>query len=203
MSTSELSRRERKKEETRRRIFEAAMDLFRTRGFEATTVDDITERADVARGTFFNYFPRKESVLLYLTERQYELALERAELLEKTSRKSARRKLLEVLGVVSDELVADRALAGVAMQLQTQKAMHARNETAIQWQQLTEGLVRQCIEEGEFRRNLDVARTANVLRGVKILTMFMWSVCDGDVSFDLETEIRQRLELVLDGLVAR
>ena len=40
------------------------MDLFEQRGYAATSIDDITERADVARRTFFRYFPTKESVLL-------------------------------------------------------------------------------------------------------------------------------------------
>src|SRR6185295_2673302 len=68
MTELELSRRERKKEETRERIFKAACKLFRDKGFEATTIDDIAEKADVAKGTFFNYFPRKEAVLGYLSE---------------------------------------------------------------------------------------------------------------------------------------
>ena len=63
-----IGRRERKKEETKRRIYVAALELFHEKGFEHTTVDEITERADVAKGTFFNYFPHKESVLSYLSE---------------------------------------------------------------------------------------------------------------------------------------
>ncbi len=61
-------RRERKKEETKRRIYVAALELFHEKGFEHTTVDEITERADVAKGTFFNYFPHKQSVLAFLSE---------------------------------------------------------------------------------------------------------------------------------------
>ncbi len=57
------SRRERRRKETRDRIFQAAMKLFSERGFNATTVEDITEAADVGKGTFFNYFPGKEHVL--------------------------------------------------------------------------------------------------------------------------------------------
>src|SRR3977135_1732145 len=68
MTELELSRRERKKEETRERIFKAACKLFRDKGCESTTIDDIAEKADVAKGTFFNYFPRKEAVLGYLSE---------------------------------------------------------------------------------------------------------------------------------------
>src|SRR5262249_28708185 len=56
-------RRERRRAETHERIFRAALQLFAQRGFLETTVEDITEAADVGKGTFFNYFPTKEHVL--------------------------------------------------------------------------------------------------------------------------------------------
>jgi AcrR family transcriptional regulator len=55
-------RRERRRTETREKIFRAALGLFAERGFAAVTVEDITEAADVGKGTFFNYFPSKEHV---------------------------------------------------------------------------------------------------------------------------------------------
>lgn len=62
----ELSRRERKKQETRQSLLAAAMALFHEKGYDATPVEEITERADVAKGTFFNYFPSKEALLAEL-----------------------------------------------------------------------------------------------------------------------------------------
>jgi len=59
------SRRERKKEETKQRILEVALELFRRQGFAATTVEQITEGADVGKGTFYNYFETKEAVISY------------------------------------------------------------------------------------------------------------------------------------------
>jgi AcrR family transcriptional regulator len=56
-------RRERHRAQTRDRLYRAAMDLFAQRGFLETTVEDITEAADVGKGTFFNYFPTKEHIL--------------------------------------------------------------------------------------------------------------------------------------------
>jgi AcrR family transcriptional regulator len=67
---SEPGRRERRRAETRDRILRAAMQLFAERGFNAITVGEITEAADVGKGTFFNYFPSKEHVLTVLAERQ-------------------------------------------------------------------------------------------------------------------------------------
>ena len=57
------NRRERHRAETRERLYRAALELFAERGFLETTVEDITESADVGKGTFFNYFPTKEHIL--------------------------------------------------------------------------------------------------------------------------------------------
>ena len=52
-------RRERRRVETRERIYRAALRIFAQRGYLETTVEDITDAADVGKGTFFNYFPTK------------------------------------------------------------------------------------------------------------------------------------------------
>jgi AcrR family transcriptional regulator len=57
------SRRERHSAAVRQRLFDAAMHLVAERGFQATTVEEITQAADVGKGTFFNYFPSKEELL--------------------------------------------------------------------------------------------------------------------------------------------
>jgi AcrR family transcriptional regulator len=64
-----LSRRDRKKERTRRDIYEAAMRLFARRGFAAVTIAEICEAADVGRGTFFLHFPSKAALLYEFNQR--------------------------------------------------------------------------------------------------------------------------------------
>ncbi|MCC7404428.1 MAG: TetR/AcrR family transcriptional regulator [Bdellovibrionales bacterium] len=49
--------------ETRKKIFATAIELFQKQGFENTTVAQITDAADVGKGTFFSHFPTKEAVL--------------------------------------------------------------------------------------------------------------------------------------------
>ena len=65
-----IGRRERRAAETRLRLFRSALQLFADRGFPNVTVEDITEAADVGKGTFFNYFESKDHVLGVMAELQ-------------------------------------------------------------------------------------------------------------------------------------
>lgn len=72
-SETTLSRRDRKRAETRERLFTEAMRLFTEKDFDAVTVEMITEAADVGKGTFFNYFDNKEGVIGAFFESQLSL----------------------------------------------------------------------------------------------------------------------------------
>jgi AcrR family transcriptional regulator len=64
------SRRDEHKRRTRAALRDAALDLFSSQGFDATTTEELAERAGVAVRTFFRYFPTKESVL-YIGESEW------------------------------------------------------------------------------------------------------------------------------------
>src|SRR5437762_10060384 len=70
LSVSTSDRRRRRSAAIRERLFRASLELFAQKGYAETTVEDITEAADVGKGTFFNYFPSKEHLLLGFAEMQ-------------------------------------------------------------------------------------------------------------------------------------
>ncbi|MEK9567223.1 MAG: TetR/AcrR family transcriptional regulator [Flavobacteriaceae bacterium] len=57
-----LGKREIQKQQVRERILDEALILFSERGFEKTTVTDIVGKCEIARGTFYNYFPDMNSL---------------------------------------------------------------------------------------------------------------------------------------------
>lgn len=97
-----MGRRERKAAETRLKLFRCALQLFAERGFPNVTVEDITEAADVGKGTFFNYFKGKDHVLSVMAEIQLGKvrdALEQAE----SGKRSVRLVLHDLFSKVSEE----------------------------------------------------------------------------------------------------
>ncbi len=63
MNSTALTRHQRRRMHTRQKITRATLDLILERGYAAITIQDITQRADVGRGTFYLHFKDKEEVL--------------------------------------------------------------------------------------------------------------------------------------------
>jgi AcrR family transcriptional regulator len=89
-----------KSEETRERIFNAALTLFRERGFESATMRDVAEEAGVATGAAYYYYPSKDAMVMDFYRRsctemqpKIEAALEHATGLERRLRELIRVKL--------------------------------------------------------------------------------------------------------------
>jgi AcrR family transcriptional regulator len=72
-----LSLRERKKLRARRELVETALRLFLDHGFEATTLNELTDAAEISLRTFFRMFPSKEAVALAAESELWEAYLER------------------------------------------------------------------------------------------------------------------------------
>jgi AcrR family transcriptional regulator len=197
MQPIETSRRERKKDETRERISRAAIDLFAEKGFDTTTVDEIAQRADVAKGTFFNYFPRKEAVLTALAEDEVEEfeAWVEAKLAEPGP---ARDKLFAMVDCAVESYEQDPALRRLAL-IELQKGepglvgrIHARGHAVVR------RVVEAAQADGSLRADLDPDRATALLRSTYIGTMMQW-LFRGDPQ-DVRGELRARLTMLLDGL---
>lgn len=103
-----------KGEGTRRRILETALGLFRTRGFDATTMRDVAVEAGQALGAAYHYFPSKEAIVLaYYDSVQDEHARRVAETL--VAGGALRERLTAVFLSKLDILEWDRPLMGALL----------------------------------------------------------------------------------------
>lgn len=205
MTTPELSRRERKKEDTRRRIFEAAIELFRAKGFEATTVDEITEKADVGRGTFFNYFPKKESVLAWLSEEKLVAAEQNLhEILSAPG--TAREKLLELYSTAAAVYEQDLDLARYVFGEWLKRGFAPTQDVERRWQKITLDLIQQGRSNGELREDVEPLRAETILSSVYIAAIFQFLFAPAECGLlmtSLRDEITARFSIVFDGLTPR
>jgi len=104
--------RERKKAKTRTAIQAAALTLFERQGYQATTVEQIAELAEVSQSTFFRYFPTKEDVVLHDRYDPLLIAAFLAQPPELSAIAALRRTIRSVLGgLPPDELARERQRA--------------------------------------------------------------------------------------------
>lgn len=176
-SAARGGRRERRRTETRERIFRAALDLFAERGFMETTVEDITEAADVGKGTFFNYFPTKEHVLAtYGAERlaTVEHALQEAKKGERPVMDVLRDLATGIAGQAAESPALVRAIyAAHASCTAVRDELQTRMHTA---RRLLGQIFRLAQERGEVRRDVSPMVLARLVQTVFHGVMGSWAL---------------------------
>jgi AcrR family transcriptional regulator len=199
--TSLPSRRSRRSSELRERLFRAALNLFGKKGYAETTVEDITEAADVGKGTFFNYFPSKEHVLMAFAEMQ----LQKLENIVHEARHSnlPMRDVLHALVLrMTEEPIRNPAIIRALLQANLSSVpvrgamlrIHNRNRS------LLGQLIHHGQERGEIRTDLPAEEIAQVWRQTIFGTLLFWSLV-GDAS--LIERIEQSLKVLWHGIAAR
>ena len=189
-----LSRRERKKMETRQRLMVAALQLFREHGYDDTTVEQIAAAADVAKGTFFNYFETKEAILPALAGwrfQQLEARLSPAQ--GAPASPVARIKL--ALRLVAEDPLADSML----MRRLFTAGMHRLEISPVYaLTDLFAEQVRRAQVAGEIRADLAPVHLGGVIRAMFFQQLMVWHC--GQHSVPLPELLDGMVDLLLDGV---
>ncbi|HEY72717.1 MAG: hypothetical protein DRJ03_13380 [Chloroflexi bacterium] len=189
-----LSRRARKKQETRQRLMEAALRFFREQGYGDTTIEQITEAADVAKSTFFNYFETKDAILPALTEWRLK-ELEEALLPERGAPASPVARIKQALCLVAEDPLSDPVLA---RRLFAAKRCHPDLRPVHALARLLSEQVRQAQAAGEIRADLDPVYLGGVIRALFFQQLMMWHLDYRPVP--LPELLRAMVDLLLDGI---
>ncbi|MDP9146159.1 MAG: TetR/AcrR family transcriptional regulator [Acidobacteriota bacterium] len=191
-------RRLRRSFETRTRLFRAALDLFAARGFADTTVQDITNAADVGKGTFFNYFPSKDHILLAFAEMQLAKLQDAVETMRITGEPFP--QFLRTLAArMTEEPGRNPSIVRAILQANlsstpVREAMRGNHSRAHQL--LTETItIGQ--QRGQLRKDIAPEEIAHVFRQTVFGTLLIWSLYEDD---SLAARIRTAFGVLWQGL---
>ena len=194
-------RRERKKRELRARIYETARQLFLERGFEATTVAEIADAADVAQGTFFNHFPSKQAVLAEITSEVSDHL--RGIVDEQLARSdSALERITGFAASVASEAVQARGLArDVVLELMRTGARPGEAYPYLsKVHEPFTAILREGQARGEVRADLDAAFLAEIVVGSLNVSVTRWLV---DPDYPLEERLRETAVFLTEAIQPR
>jgi TetR/AcrR family transcriptional regulator, cholesterol catabolism regulator len=184
-------RRERQRWQMRERLLSAALDLFAANGFADTTIDQIAERADVARQTVLNYFAHKtDFAKAWGQGRRDQLAAVGAGIPGGASARALVHRYFAAAAEINErERDLTRALLGSLTP--TEVFLYVRAVPA--------AVIERGQQQGEFSPAADPGVWAEILTSVYFGTVSRWLI-DGPPPFDLAQALAQRLEFVLAGL---
>ena len=193
MTEPELSRRERKKDETRERLLSAAWTLYRDKGFEATTVEEITNAADVAKGTFFNYFSSKEEMLVPLAAWRMAPLWERIDIAQNAPA-SALGRIALLLNSLVEGLFPDHDLAHRTFSLLNRQP--ELESPPLRLKRVLIDLVREAQQHGELRDDVD----PRFLAGLLMAASFRGPRHEPQEEPSPQPDIDTTLEIMMEGL---
>jgi AcrR family transcriptional regulator len=194
-------RRTRRSAETRERLFNAAMRIFAEKGFSEATVEDITNAADVGKGTFFNYFPSKEHILIAFSDMQMgklERFVEIARHWKEPMRAFFRAMSQQMTSEPAKKPDVMRALLQANLSsVSVRELMRERNSRG---ERLLAEIVQIGQERGEFRRDVSALEMARVFRQMTFGTVLLWSVYGDD---SLAERLDRAIDILWTGFIAR
>ncbi|TCS93225.1 TetR/AcrR family transcriptional regulator [Hazenella coriacea] len=190
--------RETRKRELKEQIFLQAVQLFKERGYENVTVQQIASACGIAKGTFFNYFSKKEEILLYLGESQIELfnrSMERHQGIQHPKEQIER--------VLSDLLLRFTE-HGELMKLAVLEIMKSaylienESKSILQLKQSIVAMIDHAKQNGKLSNHWNSEVIASTIVSIYFHTMMSWSLHDQNSK--ISDLFQQHLDVVWEGI---
>jgi AcrR family transcriptional regulator len=191
-------RRERHKADIRLRLFRSALKLFAARGFAATTVEHITQAADVAKGTFFNYFPTKEHLLMEFGEMRLDMLRDaRAQALD--GGQTVREILHHMFHTLAQEPGESRAMARSMLigGLQGETCSRLLRKNLAKGRRIIGNMLAIGQDRGEIRRDLSRDDAARLSQQLFFGSLHLWTL---DPHLDLKKHLDTTFDFFWDSV---
>ena len=192
-----LTRTQKRQAATREKIFRVAMELFAKNGFENTTVSEITEAADIGKGTFFTYFPTKEAIF----RQPGEMAMESMTLAAEQGLNAGKpiAKILKNVLTASADWHEENKF--ITQQMSKSNLSFSTDTSSNKGNLLTllASLIAEGQKIGEFNKKVNAQDAALVLAGTYFTVIAMWAHSEGRA---LREWLESSVDVVVKGLSA-
>lgn len=188
-----------RKQELKELIFAQSIKLFKEKGFDNVTVEEITQTCGIAKGTFYNYFPRKEAVLLHLAVSQLESVHESIQ--RNKNIPDLKQQLLHLFSNLFHQYAEqpDMVRLVVSEMMRADIFIDAEMRIVEKFRQALSALLEDAKDQGQFAKQAASEDIAAVLTGVYFNSLMIW-LSGGTGSVQIEPLFRRYFDIVWEGI---
>jgi len=191
--------RDRSRDVKEERIVIAALELFGKKGFEKTSVESITRKARVAKGTFYNFFDKKEDVLLHFLDREY--GKSEAEISQKRSAQQAFLDQIE-LSVSSyiKHIFSDREFTKVLIKERIGNIGTGKNKNELRLMEEICRSIERAKLQREIRLDVDSRRLTEMIFALYTMYVIYWTNGFIKTKKECVARIKEAVQYILNGV---
>lgn len=194
--------RDRAKESKAERILAAALALFGKKGFEKTSVESITRKARVAKGTFYNFFDKKEDVLLYFLDREYAKSAAEIALKQDAQQTFIDRIELSVSTYIK-HIFSDREFTKVLIKERIGNIGTGRNKNELRLMEELYRSIEAAKQAGEIREDIDSRRLTEMIFALYTMYVIYWTNGFIKTKKECVARIKEAVQYILKGIAAQ
>ena len=191
--------RDRSRDVKEERIVIAALELFGKKGFEKTSVESITRKARIAKGTFYNFFDKKEDVLLHFLDREY--GKSEAEISQKRSAQQAFLDQIE-LSVSSyiKHIFSDREFTKVLIKERIGNIGTGKNKNELRLMEEIFRSIERAKLQREIRLDVDSRRLTEMIFALYTMYVIYWTNGFIKTKKECVARIKEAVQYILNGV---
>jgi AcrR family transcriptional regulator len=190
-------RRERKKDETKRKIIDVALELFHRQGFAATTMEQIADTADVAKGTLYNHFATKEAIVgEYMRRTVRENEPDAVKFFKELP--DTRSRLYVFMEKIAEWTELNKEIVGIYVSYRMQNLFRPQDERERSgFESLLAKIIGHGQASGELRKNISQEKLVKYFEVLHAMTLRNWLVEPEE--FPLQQNLIEAVDLFLTG----
>ncbi|TCP69878.1 TetR/AcrR family transcriptional regulator [Baia soyae] len=190
--------REAKKKALKEKIFLQSMRLFVEKGFDHVTIEEITQSCGIAKGTFYNYFPQKESILLYLGSSQMEFIQQN---ISKYAHLEIKERVFQLFDDLTSRYLDHPELIKVFLSemIRSSGLMKEEQKTIDHFRSVLMKMIDEAKQSKQIVGNPSSEHVTSVLMAIYFYSLVNWSIVNSDKK-ELKSMVRNQLEMVWKGI---